>query len=129
MMPTGMLLLPTITNAKSVQMFREWGGIRISEYRCNFMNIFNSQMAKSKDADRQDDYTLYKQVGNGGHRVATCYVNPWETEAAVLMQTHHNQSRPPEHEVGEERKWPVFIFQTSSHPDYSSTKKEPESHV
>lgn len=53
-------------------------------------------MVKSKDADRQGDYTLYTQVGNGGHRVATCYVTPWETEAVVCMQTHHTQSSPPD---------------------------------
>ena len=66
-------------------------------------------MVKSKDADRQGDYTLYTQVGNGGHRVATCYVTPWETEAVVCMQTHHTQSSPPDHGVREERDQSSFF--------------------
>lgn len=78
-------------------------------------------MAKSKDADRQGDYTLHKHTGNGRYRVAAPCVNPWETEAAVCMHAH-TAIRVALLDV--ERGKKVFIFQTSSHPDYSSTKKK-----
>lgn len=93
--------------------------------RANFMNILHPQVAKSKDADRQGNYALHKHMGNGGCRVAAPCVNQWETEAAVCTRTHHHQSSLLNMDGGKN----VFIFQTSSHPDYSSTKKGPGSHV
>lgn len=90
----------------------------------NFMNIFNPQVAKPKDADRVT--TPYTNTGNGSCRVAAPCVTPCETEAAVCMHTH-TAIRVPLLDVERGKKF--FICQTSSHPDYSSTKKGPGSHV
>lgn len=83
--------------------------------RANFMTILHPQVAKSKDADRQGDYALHKHmcepVGNRG--------------CGVHVHTHRHQSSLLNVDGGKK----VFIFQTSSHPDYSSTKKGPGSHV
>lgn len=113
-------LLPAVTNAKTV-LSCSGSGVGSAH-----LSTFSTHRWLNPNADRQGDYTLYKHVGNGGHRVATRYVSQWETEAAVCVQTHHHQSSPPEHGVrGESGQSSCFKLITSRLFQYQERARKP----